>query len=102
MVGKSNNGKNYSTIQKITINNKTETRNIFIYPNPARTSVSLLIDKLIGSGQIIITNLYGKQVKTQPLSMGNNSINISTLAKGMYFISTITNEGKTTKKLVVE
>ena len=73
-----------------------------IYPNPARSTINLQVDMLIGTGQIVITNLYGKQVKTQPLSMGTNTINISSLSKGMYFISTITNDGKTTKKLVVE
>ena len=78
------------------------TTDFVIYPNPARTSVSLYVETLIGTGNITITNLYGKQVKAQPLSMGTNTINVSTLAKGMYFISTITNEGKTTKKLVVE
>ena len=78
------------------------TTDFTIYPNPATTSVSLQMETLVGFGQIVITDLYGKQVKTQPLSMGNNAINIASLAKGMYFISTITNEGKTTKKLIVE
>ena len=73
-----------------------------VYPNPAKNIVSLNVETLIGSGQIIITNLYGKQVKTQTLSMGINTINVANLAKGMYFVSMITSEGKTTKKLVVE
>ena len=34
--------------------------------------------------------------------MGTNTVNIANLSKGMYFVSTITNEGKTTKKLIVE
>jgi hypothetical protein len=50
----------------------------------------------------VVTDLYGKTILTQPLSIGNNVLNVSALAKGMYFVSTITNEGKTTKKVVVE
>ena len=73
-----------------------------ISPNPAHTTVSLQVEKLVGEGQINITDIHGKTVKQQPLSMGNNTIDIANLAKGMYFISTITSEGKTTKKLVVE
>ena len=73
-----------------------------MYPNPAKTFFNLNVDMLIGAGQIIVTDLYGKQLKTQPLSMGANTIDVSNLSKGMYFISTITNEGKATKKLVVE
>jgi hypothetical protein len=34
--------------------------------------------------------------------MGTNTINISSLSKGMYLVSVISSEGKTTKKLVVE
>ncbi len=73
-----------------------------IFPNPATKVVSLLVDELIGNGTIVITDLYGKQVKTQTLSMGTNTIDIANLSKGMYFVSTITSNGKTTKKLMVE
>ena len=85
-----------------TMTDELKSTDFVMYPNPARSVVSLQIETLIGSGQIVITNLYGKQVKTQTLSMGTNTIDVSTLSKGMYFISTITNEGKTTKKIVVE
>ncbi len=73
-----------------------------IYPNPARSTVSLQVEKLVGAGSIVVTDLYGKQVKVQALSMGTNTIDISNLAKGFYLVSTITEQGKTTKKLVVE
>jgi hypothetical protein len=70
-----------------TVDGQLSTVNGFaMYPNPAKGLI----------------NLYGKSVKTQNLSMGTNTVNISNLSKGMYFVSTITNEGKTTKKLVVE
>lgn len=34
--------------------------------------------------------------------MGTNTVDIANLSKGMYFVSMITNEEKTTKKLIVE
>jgi hypothetical protein len=73
-----------------------------MYPNPAKSVVSLQVDQLIGKGQIIVTDVYGKQIKTQYLSMGTNTIDVSNFSKGMYFVSMITSQGKTTKKLVVE
>ena len=79
-----------------------KTNDFTLYPNPATTFISLKVETLVGTGNIIITDLYGKTVKQQPLSMGNNSLNIANLSKGFYLISTITSEGKTTKKLVVE
>jgi len=87
----------------VAINEKLATTNEFsLYPNPAKSIVNLNIDCLVGAGSIVVTDLYGKQVKIQTLSMGTNSIDVANLSKGMYFVSTITNEGKTTKKLVVE
>ena len=73
-----------------------------IYPNPAKTFINLKVSWLIGSGSIVVTDLYGKQLRLQTLSMGDNTVDISNLSKGYYFVSIITNEGKTTKKLVIE
>ena len=73
-----------------------------MYPNPAKGLINLNVESLIGKGSIVVTDLYGKTIKTQSLSMGTNTVDIANLSKGMYFVSTITNEGKTTKKLIVE
>lgn len=73
-----------------------------MYPNPATTFICINVETLIGAGSVVITNLYGKQVKQQPLSMGNNTLDVSSLAKGMYLVSVITVNGKKTGKLVVQ
>jgi len=86
-----------------TNNDKLSNTNEFtMYPNPAKSVVSLQIDKLVGEGKIVVTNLYGKTVSTQNLSMGNNKVDIATLNKGFYFVSIITAEGKNTQKLIIE
>ena len=86
-----------------TVDDQLATKNDFtMYPNPAKGLVNLNVEALVGAGSIIVTDLYGKTVKTQALSMGTNTVDIANLSKGMYFVSTITNEGKTTKKLIVE
>jgi hypothetical protein len=72
------------------------------YPNPVRSIISLYLKTLVGAGSIVVTDLYGKQVKLQALSMGANTVDVSNLLKGIYFVSVITSEGKNTKKLVVE
>ncbi|MCX6208280.1 MAG: T9SS type A sorting domain-containing protein, partial [Bacteroidetes bacterium] len=73
-----------------------------LYPNPAHSTINLTVKTLVGSGSIVVTDLYGKTVKQQALSMGTNTINISSLAKGMYLVSVITETGKQTQKVVVE
>ncbi len=97
------NQHNIVLVKRETKNEQYETRNeVVIYPNPTKGLVNLYVETLVGKGNIVIADVYGKQVKTQPLSIGTNTINIANLSKGIYFVSVITNEGKTTKKLVVE
>jgi hypothetical protein len=85
------------------VNSRMSTDNDFtIYPNPANSFINLNVENVIGNGSIVITDLYGKQIKKQALSMGTNIIDIAKLPKGLYFVSTITSIGKNTKKLIVE
>ncbi len=83
-------------------NNDLLTNNFTLYPNPVHSTVYLKVDKLINNGTIVITDLYGKQLKQQSLSFGINTIDVSNLAKGMYLVSIITENGKQTQKMVVE
>jgi hypothetical protein len=83
-------------------NQDVKTNEFTMYPNPAKSIFNVNVKTLVGAGSIVVTDLYGKQVKVQALSMGNNTVDITNLAKGIYFVSSVTSEGKTTKKLVVE
>ncbi len=97
------NGNGFSCAAKALISNNQFTSNDFsIYPNPAKRFINLKNNTTIDGGNIVITDLYGKTIRTQTLSLGTNTIDISNLSKGMYFLSMITGEGKITKKLVVE
>lgn len=80
-----------------TINNEQLT----VYPNPARLVINLSVKTLIGKGTIVVTDLYGKQLKQQALSMGINTIDVSGYAKGLYMISVITDAGKQTQKVLL-
>jgi hypothetical protein len=86
------------------INNQMANSNeqLVVYPNPAHSTINLTVKTLVGSGSIVVTDLYGKTIKQQALSMGTNTINVSSFAKGMYLVSVITETGKQTQKVVVE
>lgn len=76
---------------------------IQVYPNPASDILyikyaSTNLDKL----QISLQSLDGRILKHIQSSIQNNTINISTLPKGVYFITVSTNQGKTTKKFIKE
>jgi hypothetical protein len=74
-----------------------------VYPNPARQQnpVTLITDKA-GHIRINIYNAAGQRVAQQQLTDLVNSITLYTLAKGIYFIESIEDNGtRSTQKLVV-
>ena len=80
-------------------NTASESNELFtVYPNPAKGAININADYVTTGGQITITNLMGKQLKAQVLSVGNNKLDISNLSKGFYLVSVITTEGKKTQK----
>lgn len=83
-----------------------ETKPVFdftLYPNPAKGRVSFNVEFADADGKVVLTDMYGKQLKMQTLSLGTNQIDINNLSKGFYLVSVINNDGtRTTKKLIVE
>lgn len=73
-----------------------------IQPNPAHSFINIKVDKLIGNSKLLIVDYLGKVIKQQNLSIGNNTIDMSHLTKGMYFVSIVTQQGKLTQKLILE
>lgn len=73
-----------------------------MYPNPAKDVVNIKMDMLIGNADVIITDVLGKQLRQQNLSLGNNEVDITNLAKGFYLVNIRTKDGVKTQKLVVE
>lgn len=71
---------NYSKV--ITVDHKNDPQGIFVYPNPATQYIHVYILK---SGILTIYNGSGKKVLTQALETGNNDIDVTGLAAGIYY-----------------
>lgn len=56
---------------------------VSIYPNPANSTLNIEVKE---TTNIKIVNVLGKTVATQQLQIGNNSIDVSNLTNGVYFI----------------
>ena len=56
-----------------------------IYPNPTN---SVLNAEVKENGIIKIVNVLGETVASQVLLLGNNSIDVSTLSNGIYYLQT--------------
>lgn len=84
---------NASSIQE------TEFNSFLIYPNPAQNNITIHSETIINS-TIFIFNQMGAIVYNEKLEnfIGSKNINLTTLAKGIYFIKM----GTITKKIILE
>ena len=73
-------------------------RNFSIYPNPSNGIVNISLENNLQLEKVTIYNQLGQVVKTAT----TNVITTSDLAKGSYYVVIITNEGKATKKLLIQ
>src|SRR5690606_17586554 len=72
-------------------------QNFNVYPNPTSDILNISLENNLVLKQITIYNNLGQVVKTT----NENVINVSNLAKGLYFVEVVTDQGKATKKVVV-
>lgn len=73
-----------------------------MFPNPARTTVSIVTQNIESEAQVFVTDIFGKSIKIQTVGIGKNYLDVSQLSSGTYFISIVTKDTKKTKKLLVE
>ncbi|MCQ2285774.1 MAG: S8 family serine peptidase [Bacteroidales bacterium] len=69
-----------------------------IYPNPASDFITVVLPEGMEGAQMQIFDLSGKLINTQNLNETNNTINVNSMASGLYFVKI----GNTTKKFVKE
>lgn len=81
-----------------------EGSNILVYPNPSRGEFVVSISSGKG-GKLILTNLLGQSLLEMNLENGNTEYTIrypEHTASGMYLLHLITEDKKTTRKLILE
>ena len=70
---------------------------ISAYPNPAINSLTI---KTLQKSTIEISNIQGKLTKSIATTGNKTNIDVSTLAKGMYFIKVISEKGVESRKFI--
>ncbi len=73
-----------------------------LYPNPANNEVSVYLNNANDNSQISILNALGQVVLTQKANAYKNTVNIQSLAKGVYFVRVSDGKQSSTSKLVIE
>ena len=76
---------------------------VSLFPNPAKTSVTLKVDGLNGKADVMLIDMSGRTVMTNTMD-GNDELqfNVATLAKGTYFVRISGDAISTVRKLVVQ
>jgi len=73
---------------------------IKVYPNPACTYITISLENK-KSGMVDILDLSGKQIETHQMLNGTLELNITTYAKGMYFLKMAFKDDVVLRKLIV-
>lgn len=87
------------------INGKIELISVSIYPNPATDNFFISMKGFTGAVQMDIIDLTGKVIYTETLDVQNDflkSMDVNTLAKGIYYIKLTTNKHSQMHKIVVQ
>jgi hypothetical protein len=84
-------------LNEILSNNQFELFKINIFPNPANTIVRIDLNSNLELILIQFYNQFGQLIK----EVKQTTINVSQLASGIYYIHVLTEQGKSTKKLVI-
>ena len=80
---------------------ESDNNGIRIYPNPVRDELTIDNVQLIMSNNVEVYDVSGKKIDNCGLSIVN-SIDVSTLPAGIYFVKIETDKGIVTKKFIKE
>jgi hypothetical protein len=70
-----------------------------IYPNPVSSTLNIQLEEQMPA-TIKITDLTGREVRSEVLLIGNSRLDVSTLPAGIYLIQLKTTKGTTMQKVV--
>lgn len=75
-----------------------------IYPNPTKGGVTVQGESLEKGGIVVFQNALGQEVKRVHLNEMHSMIDVSTLNKGVYFVSIVTKKGTKSKvqRLIIQ
>ena len=74
---------------------------IFIYPNPASSILNFIVKNNITISTITINDISGKEIYKSGNAI-NNSIDVSNLSSGVYFVTFKSDTSSVTKKFIKE
>jgi len=83
----------------LSVDEVNETSNLIVYPNPAATHVQIHVENGFILKEVRVFNSVGQRML---LTTNVSSLDISSLSRGTYIVELVTNQGITTRKLLIE
>ncbi|MEO6723656.1 MAG: reprolysin-like metallopeptidase [Ferruginibacter sp.] len=80
----------------------TSKKLLMIYPNPAKDKLNINLTGYEGVSEMKLYDVNGKQISSQRTSQTNSLMDISRLARGVYFIKVITANGEVLNQKIVK
>ncbi len=82
-------------------NNLQNSNFINLFPNPANQTFNISVEKIeVESGQVIVIDLFGKEIITKKINSNFESINVNELNSGIYFVKISINNHSGTVSLI--
>jgi len=96
-------GSKKNNIERTVTNDKLNVK-VQVYPNPSKGDINIKLPLLTNAKwQVIVTDMYGRNIINKQLSGYNTVLNIGT-AKGLYFVNVVNSQTgqQVTNKIIVE
>jgi hypothetical protein len=84
---------------------ETDNVDVIIYPNPTDGETTVAINGIVGNAEFELADMNGRIIIAETVNCEGSlvkTINVSSLAKGTYFVHIYNNDFNTTRKLVVK
>ena len=92
-----------TTISSTTLINERAVDQVFkIYPNPAKQSIIVEFFELISDGQVKVTDATGRCWIKSMMNTSSMGLDVSSLARGIYFVSISSDQREYVEKIILE
>ena len=89
---------NLQTVLRESVEEKLSSNDVSVFPNPTANQLFIDLPKNIRTFECIVSDINGKEIISE---LNSNSMDVSGLSSGLYFISIKTDMGVVCKKFVV-
>ncbi|MFD1553334.1 T9SS type A sorting domain-containing protein [Putridiphycobacter roseus] len=81
---------------------ENETTPFSIYPNPSNGTFNVVLNEVLENTLVNITNVAGQVIYSSSINQTNNTIELTNIETGIYYIQVSNNNGSTVKSIIVE